>query len=59
MNFRKVALDKRHFCMGVLDWGGCYRRFSKDAEYMAHTSDAMLRVAVLHPMLRHLACTTP
>jgi hypothetical protein len=39
-------------------WLGRYRRLSKDDEYLPQTSKAMIRVAMIHLMVRHLARLT-
>jgi putative transposase len=40
-------------------WLGRYRRLSKDYEYVAHTSETMIRVAMIHLMVRRLARMVP
>jgi putative transposase len=39
-------------------WLGRYRRLSKDYEYLPRTSEAMIRVAMIHLMIRRLARLT-
>jgi putative transposase len=39
-------------------WLGRYRRLSKDYEYLIQTSEAMIRVAMIHLMVRRLARLT-
>jgi putative transposase len=39
-------------------WLGRYRRLSKDYEYLTRTSEAMIRVAMIHLMVRRLARMT-
>jgi putative transposase len=36
-------------------WFGLYRRLSKDDEYCTRTSETMIRVAMVHLMVRRLA----
>ena len=40
-------------------WLGRYRRLSKDYEYVPHTSETMIRVAMIHLMVRRLARMVP
>jgi putative transposase len=40
-------------------WLGRYRRLSKDYEYLPHTSETMIRVAMIHLMVRRLARMVP
>jgi putative transposase len=39
-------------------WFGRYRRLSKDYEFLTQTSEAMIRVAMIHLMVRRLARLT-
>jgi putative transposase len=39
-------------------WLGRYRRLSKDYEYLTQTSETMIRVAMIHLMVRRLARLT-
>jgi transposase len=41
-----------------LGWLGRYRRLSKDYEYLPQTSETMIRVAMIHLMVRRLARLT-
>jgi putative transposase len=40
-------------------WLGRYRRLSKDYAYLPHTSETMMRVAMIHLMVRRLARMVP
>jgi putative transposase len=40
-------------------WLGRYRRLSKDYEYLPYTSETMIRVAMIHLMVRRLARMVP
>jgi putative transposase len=40
-------------------WLGRYRRLSKDYEYLPLTSEAMIRIAMIHLMVRRLARMVP
>jgi putative transposase len=40
-------------------WLGHYRRLSKDYEYLPHTSETMIRIAMIHLMVRRLARMVP
>ena len=43
----------------TVGWLGRYRRLSKDYEYFPHTSETMIRVAMIHLMVRRLARMVP
>jgi putative transposase len=51
------VLPKRWIVERTFGWFGRYRRLSKDYEYLTHTSEAMIRVAMIHVMVRRLART--
>jgi putative transposase len=40
-------------------WLGRYRRLSKDYEYLPHTSETMIRIPMIHLMVRRLARMVP
>jgi putative transposase len=48
-------LPKRWIVERTLAWLGRYRRLSKEYEYLPQTSEAMIRVAMIHLMVRRLA----
>jgi putative transposase len=50
-----LLLPKRWIVERTFAWLARYRRLSKDYEYLAQTSDAMIRVAMIHLMVRRLA----
>ena len=50
-----LLLPKRWIVERTFDWLSRYRRLSKDDEYETHTSEAMIRVAMIHLMVRRLA----
>lgn len=50
---------KRWIVERTLGWFNRYRRLSKDYELLPQTSEAMIRVAMIHLMIRRLARTMP
>lgn len=54
-----LLLPKRGIVERMFAWLGRYRRLSKDYEDSPRTSEAMLRVAMIHMMVRRLACMVP
>ena len=53
-----LLLPKRWIVERTFGWFGRYRRLAKDDEYVPHTSEAMIRVAMIHLMVRRLARLT-
>jgi putative transposase len=54
-----VVIPKRWVVERTLGWFNRYRRLSKDYEYDTETSEAMIRVAMIHLMVRRLARIVP
>jgi putative transposase len=54
-----LLLPKRWIVERTFAWLGRYRRLSKDYEYLPQTSETMIRVAMIHLMIRRLAGTVP
>ena len=48
---------KRWIVERTLGWFNRYRRLSKDYELLPQTSEAMIRIAMIHLMIRRLART--
>ena len=52
-----VVLHRRWIVERTLAWLGKYRRLAKDYELLAETSEAMIRLAMIHIMVRRLSRT--
>jgi putative transposase len=55
--FRLLA--KRWIVERTFGWFGRYRRLAKDYEHLTQTSEALIRVAMSHLMVRRLARIGP
>jgi putative transposase len=53
-----VLLPKRWVVERTFGWFGKYRRLSKDYEYLAASSEAMIYVAMIHIMVRRIEAKT-
>jgi putative transposase len=53
------VLPKRWIVERTFGWLNRYRRLSKDYEFLTQTSETMIRVAMIHLMIRRLARTIP
>ena len=54
-----LLLAKRWIVERTFAWLSRYRRLSKDDESWTQTSETMIRVAMIHVMVRRLARTVP
>jgi putative transposase len=50
-----VVIPKRWIVERTLGWFNRYRRLSKDYEFLPQTSETMIRVVMIHVMIRRLA----
>jgi putative transposase len=54
-----LLLPKRWMVERTFGWVGRYRRLSTDDEFLTQTSEAMIRVAMIHLRVRRLARMVP
>ena len=54
-----VVIPKRWIVERTFGWFNRYRRLSKDYEYLPQSSEAMIRVTMIHVMVRRLARIAP
>ena len=50
-----TVLPRRRVVGRTFAWPGCYRRMSKDYEYLTESSEAFIYAAVIRLMLKPLA----
>ena len=53
------VLPKRWIVERTFGWFHRYRRLAKDDEFLTQTSETMIRVAMIHLMIRRVARTKP
>ena len=53
-----AVIRRRWVVERTFGWFGRYRRLAKDYEYLTRTSEAMIRVVMIHLMVRRLARMT-
>lgn len=56
---RFTVLRRRWVVERTFAWVGCYRRMSKDYEYLTESSEAMIQLVMMRLMLRRLALKAP
>jgi putative transposase len=54
-----AVIPKRWMVERTLGWFNRYRRLSKEYEYLSQTSETVIRVAMIHLMIRRLARIAP